>query len=114
METQVERAMHMPTNTELTAKGSTGECLSKVEFEASYNGYTLDSDGLDQVVEDYKIDLVKLVNKARATLAINTERAKLTAGDRQETKAKSNAFDEIANASTEEEKMALMKKHNLM
>ena len=104
----------MPCNTKLTAKGSTGEGLAKLDFEASYDGYTNDQDGLDACVADYKLDLVKLVNKARATLAVNTARAKLTAGSRQETKAKSNAFDEIANASTEEEKMALMKKHNLI
>ena len=101
----------MPTNVELTANGSTGEGTEKQSFTASYNGYTRDQDGLDAIADDYKLDVVDLINKARATLAINTERARLTSGGKKVQKEQSNAFEEIKNASSEEEKQALMAKY---
>lgn len=101
----------MPTNTELTASGSTGEGTAKVEFTAEYNGYTRDQDGLDQIAEDYKLNVVDLINKARATLAVNTERARLTNSDKKQVKEQSNAFEEIKNAGSEEERQALMAKY---
>ena len=101
----------MPTNLVKTASGSTGEGVDKVEFSVEFNGYSNDQAGLDQITKDYGLDVVGLINKARSTLAVNTERARLTKDDKKVVKENSNAFEEIKNASSEEEKQALVAKY---
>lgn len=105
----------MPNQT-FSASGSTGTKGSEdyKEFSVEYSGYSSDQDGLDLMVSEYGINrIVDIVNKDRATTAVNNKRRELTAHKTQEKTAKANAFDELLACTTEEEKLAVMKKYNL-
>ena len=108
------KGSNMPTNTELSASGTTGRqgAADFKEFTVSFDGYSEDQTGLDSVISDYGVSaLVSVINKQRGISAVNTERTRLTAGKREEKTQKANAFDEIQAARTPEEKQAILVKY---
>ena len=110
----------MPTNMTHSAKGTTGKRNTPEfkEFTVEVGIYTVDKIGFDLIVEDKGIKyLVDLVNKTLDTNEVNAERARLTAEKEEDNKKKykesvvyATLWQEVMNASTEEEKMAILAK----
>lgn len=103
-------------NVSLIAHGSTGseKDQNKKAFQAPYEGYTENAEGLALAVSEYgEAGIVKLVNMKRAAIAVSAERARLMSTVKEEQNNKADVFDLIAAAESMEEKQALMEAHGL-
>jgi len=84
-------------------------------FSVESDGYTEDAAGLKELTADYGAKgICEVVNKARDTKAINSERTRLTEDVRGAVKTKANDFDRLKSASTPEEQQAIMKELGLI
>jgi hypothetical protein len=107
----------MPTNATKTGNGSYKDSSGeRHEFKLpGIQVYTEDKAGIENIVADIGYNkLAEIFNKTLVVKAVNDERQRLTADIGKERTQKSNAFDEIKNASTPAERDALMKKHGLL
>jgi hypothetical protein len=103
-------------NLEFKGHGTTGTKGNSdfLEFSAIVQGYTKNQEGFDLLVEDYGIDkIIEVINGVRSVTAVNGERTKLTAHKAVEKTQKANAFDELLQAKTTEERTAIMRKYDM-
>lgn len=105
----------MATNRTWTADGSYKDAEGATQkFTVEATGYTDDKKGLDAAISDYGPDgIVALVNKARETSAVNTERTRLTKFKEEQKKQDLADFARLKNASSPEERLAIMKELKL-
>jgi hypothetical protein len=85
------------------------------EYEVSYEGFSRDDEGLAEATVAYQSSgIVDILNKERATKAVNAERVALTADQRVEKDNKASVYDRVAAAQTEEEKMSILRSEGLL
>jgi hypothetical protein len=85
------------------------------DYVVEYEGFTRDDAGLQEAKVAYQSSgIVDILNKERATKAVNAERVALTADQRVEKDNKASVYDRVAAAQTEEEKMSILRSEGLL